>query len=388
MISVALRMLTGDRTRYLGLLIGVSFAALMITQQAGIFLGLAERTYSFISDTSAPHLWVMDPEVEYIGDVKPVLSMKLYQVRGVDGVDWAVPMYRSWARMRLPSGEVRMCQMVGLDDATLTGGPAEMVVGALDDLHQPDSVIVEENELAGKFLMKPATPEGPKRPLMVGDTLELNDHRARLVGTYKASPGFFWEPIIYTTYSRALTYLPQERRTLTFILVGAKPGEALDRLAARIESSTGLKAYTREQFSRVTAAYIFEKTGILVNFGLAVALGFVIGVLITGQTFYNFTVDNLRHFAALKAMGASNARVVGMVVAQSLSVGAVGYGIGLGFAAFVGHTFLSRSTLSFTMPWQLMVFTALAIGVVCVISAVLSVRRVMVVDPAIVFKGA
>lgn len=388
MISIALRMLTGDRARYLGLLIGVSFAALMITQQAGIFLGLTTRTYSFITDTTGPALWVMDPEVEHVGDVKPVLAMKLYHVRGVDGVSWAVPMYRSWARVRLPNGQLRTCQLIGLDDATLTGGPAEMVSGTLTDLHQPDAVIVEQRELTDKFAMRPDSEGGPRRALRVGETLELNDHRARVVGTYNATPGFFWEPVIYTTYSRALTYLPQERRTLTFILVGAGAGESLRELADRIEANTGLKAYSRDEFSRLTAGYILEKTGILVNFGIAIGLGFVIGVLITGQTFYNFTIDNLRHFAALKAMGASNARVIGMVVVQSLAVGAVGYGIGLGIAAFVGATFLEKSTLSFSMPWQLMVFTALSIAIVCVASAVLSVRRVMVVDPAIVFKGS
>ncbi len=384
---LALRMLLGDKARYLGLLIGVSFASLMITQQAGIFVGLSERTYSFISGTSGADLWVMDPEVEHVADAKPMLDMSLYAVRGVDGVEWAVPMYKSFARARLPNGATRGVQLVGMDDATLTGGPPGMAEGSLSDLRETDAIIVDERDVGGKLAI--GTRAGKiDRPLRVGDTLELNDRRARVVGVYRAAPGFFWEPTVYTTYSRALTFSPRERRMLTYVLVKVAPGHDVESVRRLIESHTGLAAYTRDGFSMLTASYILQKTGILVNFGIAVGLGFVIGVLITGQTFYNFTVDNIRHFAALKAMGAGDGRVAGMVVLQALCVGAIGYGLGVGGAAVTGTILGEDGGLAFRMPWQLLVFSGGAIAVVCVLAAFLSVRRVLRAEPGMVFKGA
>lgn len=386
MNMLALRMLVGDRARYLGLLIGVSFAALMITQQAGIFLGLAQRTSSFIETTSVADLWVMDPEVEHVADAKPMLGTSLYTVRGVDGVAWAVPMYKSFARARLPNGAVRSVQLVGLDDATLEGGPPAMVEGSMESLREPDAVIVDARDV-GEKLGVGTRRGGVERPLRIGDTLELNDRRARVAGIYRAAPGFFWEPIVYTTYSRALSFEPGERRMLTYVLVKVAPGRDVEEVRRRIEERTGLAAYTRAGFSEVTSSYILKKTGILVNFGIAVGLGFLIGVLITGQTFYNFTVDNTRHFAALKAMGAGNGRVARMVILQALSVGAIGYGLGVGGAAATG-SFLGSGDLAFRMPWQLLVFSGAAIAAVCVVAAVLSVRRVLHAEPGMVFKGA
>jgi putative ABC transport system permease protein len=384
MLLIALRMLMGDRARYVGLIIGVTFAALLMTQQGAIFLGLTTRTYSFITDTPEPDLWIMDPEVEHVADSKPMLETQLFRVRGVEGVAWAVPMYRAFTKLRLPDGKTRSCIITGLDDATLLGAPRELVDGSVESLREPDSILIDAAQAEGKLGWKGM--DGVLRPLGVGDAIELNDRRAKVVGTYRISPSFFWEPTIYTTYTRALKFMPQERRTLTFILVKLKAGADVKEVAAGIRASTGMSAHQPEEFKRLTAEYILTKTGILVNFGLAVGLGFLIGMLVTGQTFYHFTLDNLRHFAALKAMGASGRTLVGMIAMQALVVGAIGYGFGVGGAALMGG-FLEAGGLAFNLPWELLVFTGVAVLGVSVCVSILSVRRVLVVDPASVFKA-
>jgi putative ABC transport system permease protein len=329
MIRLAIQMLAGDRAKFVGILVGITFASLLITQQSAIFLGLMTRTYSFVTDTPAADLWVMDPEVEHHADAKPMLPTELQRIRSVEGVDWAVPMFKTFARMRLPNGALRNCILIGVDDVTLIGGPPEMVEGSMQDLYRTDGIIVDHDEVGKKlaiFSRDPKTrePLGDSREMIVGDVLELNDKRAQVVGTFRGSPSFFWEPTIYTTYSRALQFHPQERRQLHFVLVKGRAGANLDELAGRIRDRTGMAAYTQDGFKWLTASYILEKTGIAVNFGIAVLLGFIVGAAVAGQTFHSFTLENLRYFGTLKAMGAGDMVLLRMIVAQALVAGFLG----------------------------------------------------------------
>ncbi|MBY0114365.1 MAG: ABC transporter permease [Phycisphaerales bacterium] len=383
MIRYALKMLFGDKARYLGILVGVAFAALLITQQGAIFVGLMERTYSFVSDTPQPDLWVVDPDLEHHSDSKPLVGQKLFRVRGVDGVEWATPMFKAFTKMRLPSGERRGCIVIGVDDNTLVGAPSNLASGAALDLRRADAVLVDEADVNGKLAVK--TPDG-KRPIRTGDVLELNDHRAIVAGTFKINPSFFWDPVIYTTYTRAISYTPSERKQLSFILVKVRQGQDIAAVADRIERTTGLKAYTESGFKKLTATFILEKTGILINFGIAVILGFGVGTAVAGQTFYNFTMDNLRHFGALKALGTPNKTILAMVLTQALVVGFIGYGLGVGGAAVFG-SLIGGTSLAFSLPWQLLVITAGAILIISILAAALSIRKVLVLEPGVVFRG-
>jgi putative ABC transport system permease protein len=162
---------------------------------------------------------------------------------------------------------------------------------------------VDINGAMGK-LAKPL-PNGRRAPLKVGDRMELNDHRAFVVGLCRITQTFQANPVIYTTYSRATTFAPPQRKLMSFVAAKAAPGQDLGQLCRRISNVSRLKAYTRDEFKKLTFCYILKYTGMPINFLTAVALGFVVGVTIAGQTFYNFTLDNLRYFGTLKAMGAT-----------------------------------------------------------------------------------
>jgi len=330
-------MLTGDRGKYFGIVMGLTFASFLITQQMAIFVGLMTRTYGFITDSALADVWVMDPKVQFVDDIKPLQDTQLLRVRGTEGVDWAVPLYKGILKARLDNGNFQSCNVVGLDDATLIGGPATMLEGRLADLRRADGVIVDQTGAAGKLAKRGA--DGKTTPLKVGSTLELNDHRAVVVGICQVSRTFQSQPVIYTTYTRATTFAPTERKLLSFIQAKAKPGISPKDLAARITRSTGLSAYTKPEFEDLTVSYFMKYTGIPINFGIAVLLGFLVGTAIAGQTFYNFTLENLKHFAALKAMGATNLMLLVMVIVQALLVGGIGYGLGTGFAAGFGRLF-------------------------------------------------
>lgn len=386
MLGIALRMLFGDRTKYLAILLGVTLTSLVITQQGAIFIGLMSRTFALITDMGDPDIWVMDPKVAYIDDTKPMQDTELYRVRGVEGVAWAAPLFKGTTRARMDDGTFQNCVLIGIDDATLTGGPPSMVSGRLQDLLRTDSILMDSYGATTKFAH--TREDGSTRPLEVGDTIELNDKRAVVVGISNNRRTFQSQPTVYTTYSRARSYAPRERKTLHFVLVKASPGVDHKELCERISRVTGLAAYERDDFKWKTVMYFIENTGIPINFGIAVGLGFVIGVLITGFMFYSFTIDNLRYFGTLKAMGASDNRLLSMVILQALVVAFLGFGIGSGLATLFGTFASKNTTLAFRLPWQLVFVSGAAVTLISVISAMVSMRQVMKLEPAVVFKGA
>ncbi len=386
MMRVAIRMLMGDRAKYLGIVMGLTFAALLMTQQMSIFVGLMSRTYGFIADTGLPDIWVMDPKVQQIDDLKPMQDTELYRVRGVEGVEWATPLYKGLLKARLSDGTFQTCNVIGLDDASLIGGPPEMIEGSLADLRRAESVIVDEVGARGKLAKPPTEPGGAPTPLRVGDTLELNDHRAIVVGICRVSRTFQSQPVVYTTYSRATTFAPRERKLLSFILVKASEGVDPAVLRERIRAATGLAAYTGREFRWLTVSYFLKNTGIPINFGISTLLGLIVGTAIAGQTFYNFTLDNIRQFGALKAMGAGNFLLLRMILIQAFTVGLIGYGLGVGIASLFG-TSAGRTELAFLLLPEILVIVGGAVLVICCLSALLSMVKVWRTEPAIVFKG-
>jgi len=365
---------------------GLTFASLLITQQSSIFTGLMTRTYGTITDLAQPDIWVMDPKVQFIDDIKPLQDTELFRIRSVPGVAWAVPLYKGLLKARLEDGNYQICSVLGLDDTTLIGGPPVMLAGSLSDLRRQDAIIVNDVG-ANTRLVKPSpVPGGRPVPLRIGDTLEINDHRAVVVGICRVSRTFQSQPVVYTTYSRATTFAPRERKLLSFVLVKAQAGLDPQTLTRRIREQTGLAAHTSQEFKDLTYDYFMKYTGIPINFGIAVGLGFIIGTAIAGQTFYNFTLENIRYFGTLKAMGATNGILLRMILLQALLVGSLGYGLGVGGASLFGYL-LGGTELSFRLTRELLVFAGTAIGLIILLSALISIRKVMTLEPAIVFKG-
>ncbi len=400
MFRFAIKMLFGDSAKFYGILLGLSFASLLIAQQASIFVGLMSRTFAFIGEVGHVDLWVFDPTQASVDEQKPLRTTAVSRVRGVSGVEWVAPLYKGLLVATLPDGSRQVCDVIGIDDDTLAGGPVEVVEGSLADLRQPDAVMVEvgssQQQLRFPADLAPgATPlpgqifdaAAPRRSVQVGDVIELNERRARVVGLVHCAETFVAAPTIYTVYSRAKTYAPAARRMTTALLVKASPGTDVDVLAQRIRTETGYAALPPYDYSMRTLGYWMTQTGIPINFGIAIALGFFVGVAIAGQMFYNFTLDNLRYFGAFKAMGASSFTLLSMVALQALVAGVLGLGIGLGAVSAFGLN-AAGGKLAFKMLWQIPLLAAGAVLIICILASVLSMWKVLRLDPVDVFKGS
>jgi putative ABC transport system permease protein len=282
-------MLFGDRAKYVGLIFGIAFSTMLMSNQVSIFTGLMLRTANQILDVREADIGVMDPRVDYVDEVEPMTDTQLGRVRGVEGVGWAVPFFKGLTVADSRDGLLQQVILLGVDDATLTGVAPRMVLGSVENLKQPDALIIDR---AGFQYMWPG------EALALGKVVELNDHRAVIAGICDASAPFTIFPVVYTKYSSAMNYIGRTRKQMSFVLVHAREGEEPHALARRITEETGLKALTWQDFSYATIGHYLKRTGIPVNFGITVALGFIIGAAVVGQTFYIFVLENLRQFGS------------------------------------------------------------------------------------------
>lgn len=368
-------MLMGDRSRYVTLLIGLTAVAFLFVQQGSVFSGIIERIAKPIDEVGAP-IWVCDPKLQSIDDSKPLSETDLQRVRSVPGVKWAVPLFLRTVQLRLRDGSFQNVRLFGLDDYSLVGRPREMLAGSTSGLFNPDAVIIGEAE--SERIGKPG----------IGDVFELNDHRAVVMGIAKVSRDYASNPYVYTTYNRAIGFAPAQRKQLNFVLAAPKDGFSAEAIAAQIRVATGLGAYSLDGMRRLSIGYYLHNTAIPVNFGLGLLMTFLVGIAVAGQTLYAFALQNERFIAGLKAMGTDNRTLVLMSVIQGLTVGMVSLGIGSGAACLFGYASGGGTgKLAYHTTWQLMAITFIVVVVVCILSSLFSVRRVLRLEPALVFRA-
>ena len=377
MFRLALKMLYGDVAKFIMLIGGLTVCSLLMTQQSGVFCGLMMWTTATIRNVDVP-IWVCDAKVEQVNEVVAMRDIEVNRVRSIEGVEWAVPLYWGIIQTRLPNGAFQQIQLTGLDSATLVGRPPRMTEGNVEDLRLPNAVVVDQVTVK-KFKTKGLT-------LKVGDVFEINDKEARVVGICHAEQSFMGQPYVYTTYERALEYVPPQRKMLSFVLAKPREGVPAADVVARIKKIPGLPAFTSEDFQDQTMGWYIKYTGIPISFGTVVVLGIIVGIAIAGQTFYLFVHENVRHLAALKAMGASNALLAEMVFLQAFAVGITGFGLGTGLTAMLGKKFMMIGEPPFFLPWQVLAFAGAVIVFICLFAAGIGLLKVFRAEPAIVFR--
>ncbi|GIX05340.1 MAG: ABC transporter permease [Planctomycetaceae bacterium] len=376
---VAIKMLVGDAVKFFGTVLGVTMGVLLIAQQSSIFVGVMKRTANPIREMPDAAVWVMDEDLMNSDEIRALSEQALYRVRGVPGVAWAVRSFKGMANLRREDGGYRQVILLGVDDHSLIGLPRRMVVGSWHDLQRPDAVILDRVGYERMF---------PGQPFQPGRELELNQRRAVLVGLCDMLPPFQSFPIVITRYSRVQLYVAKDRKHLSFVMAGPEAGISPEECARRIERSTGYKALSYAEFVWLNVGYYLANTGIAINFGITIALGFLVGTSIAGQTFYLFTVENLKQFGALKAMGVSNGRLVKMVLLQASLVGWLGYSLGMGLTAlfFEITDRVLPDLRGMGIPWEVALGTALAVVFIICLASFISLRRVLRLEPAMVFR--
>jgi putative ABC transport system permease protein len=202
-----------------------------------------------------------------------------------------------------------------------------------------------------------------------------------------ASSALFGIPTLYTTYTRAQQYLPNPRFTISYILVEPKSAADIPEIERQVHAS-GYLALTRNEFiDRVSKFYMYQ-TGVGINLLIMTLTSFVIGLSISGQTFYSFVIENLEKFGALKAIGAKGRELVLMILFQAALVAATGYGAGIGLYSLT--LWLARLYLpdyAAVVTWLNLVLAFVMVVVISIVSSYFGVRKVLKIEPFEIFRG-
>lgn len=379
MLILAIKMLIGNRASFMGAVFGIFLATLLVSQQTAIFLGVIARSYRIVTDIPSPDIWVVDPATESDEKVRGMPEGYLEVVRSIPNIEWAVPINVSDVPLVTKSGIFHVCQLYGIDDATLIGAPMDMLEGSILDLRRDGGVIIDV--FSAQDSLAATSPGGTKIPLKIGDSLEINHHRAVIVGICKITQGFYPQPIVFTTFSNFKNFTSYSKNYIQFIAAKAKPGANVEEVLKKINSYSMLNGLSRKQLeNRIATSFL--QTGILINFGLSVALGIIIGFSIAGLVFYIMTLQNIKYYALIKAVGGTQKMITHMIMVQTLIVGVIGFLIGTGVTILWGKA-VENTTLAFLFPWQLLLFTGFIVLIICIFTAGLSIRKIMTIDPKI-----
>lgn len=374
-LRVALKLLVNDRGKFAALIVGITFAMFLIVQLTSIFSGILTKASATIINIGSK-IWVMDPSLQNPLNTIPMPSYVLDLVKSIDGVKYAVPLYSGVGLVKLKDGNWQPATVLGLDDATLVGRPA-LLEGKIDDIFGADAFIIAKDEDYPKL-------ESPQ----IGTTFEINDHRSVIVGIAKAPVGgLFGIPTLYTTYNRAVQYLPNTRYTIAYILVEPKSEADIPGILEAVKK-TGYLGLTRGEFEKKVSNYYIFQTGVGTNILMMTFISFLVGMSISGQTFYTFVLENLEKFGALKAIGARNSELVYMILCQASFSALTGYGLGVGLSALliaVGKKYVPNYTAEIGF-WNLGLALVM-VFVVAAFSSLIAVRKVMTVQPFDIFRG-
>jgi putative ABC transport system permease protein len=375
LLRIGYKLLVNDRGKFAALIVGITFAVFLMIMMTSMFSGILRRSAATVTNVGAT-IWVMDPAVNNVLSTIPLPDYVLDAVRSIDGVNYAVPLYSGAALVKLRNGTYQAASVIGLDDSSLFGRP-ELEQGHIEDIYAENGFIVVHDAEFRK-LGSPA----------LGSEFELNDHRGVVVGIAKvATSGLFGIPTLYTTYKRAIQYIPNARFTTSYILIEPKNAAIIPHIQDQVKL-LGYDALTKDQFIQRISRFYMYQTGLGTNVLLMTVISFVVGLSISGQTFYTFILENLERFGALKAIGARGSQLISMILFQATFSALTGYGLGIGLSTLL--IFIAQLRLPSYAAMTTYGNFGLAFVMVLIIAAVSSyigVRKVLRIEPFDIFRA-
>ena len=374
MPPLAQRNLFHDKVRLAVTLTGIVFAVVLIVVELGLFVGFTVTTSGLI-DHSGADLWITSKNVPYVEQGVAFSERKLNQVRAVPGVADAQKIIAHWTQWKRHDGGEESVQIVGFNVDDPLERPWNLVEGRVEDLKHPDAIILDE-------LYKQKL--GVTR---LGEVFEIGGHRARVVGFTRGIRSFTTSPYVFTSFKNAQDFTNMREDQTLFILVKLAPGANLDQVRQNLLGHVrDVEVLTTSQFSHMTRFYWMFTTGAGVAVLIAALLGLVVGFVVVAQTIYATTMDHIREYGTLKAMGAPNSYVYKVIMKQAAISAVIGYVLGMIVSVFVVHA-SQKGGAAIMLPAPMAAGMFFLTLTMCVGAALVSINKVTRIDPATVFKG-
>ncbi len=374
MTTLAWKNLFHDKVRLSVTLIGIVFALVLIVVQFGLFLGFLETSSNVVKQSGAD-LWISAPKIPHVNGGAPIPEKKRYKAMTIDGVEKVERYVLNFVNWKLPSGAQEAVQITGFDLNSSMGGPWNIVQGSVDALRGEDTVIIDELYKEKLGVEK------------IGDSVEIMGRRARVVGFTSGIRSFTTSPYVYTSFKNAQNYTGLNEDQAFFLLVKLIPGANPETVKSELEKVlTGVEVLTNEEMWRKTQGYWVFSTGAGITTLMGAVLGLLVGIVVVAQTIYSATVDHIREFGTLKAMGARNGYIYRIIIEQAVISATLGYVVAIVIGWFVARSSENGNALILLPPEMAIGTLGLAI-LMCIFASILSIRKATSIDPALVFKG-
>lgn len=374
MVSIARKNLFHDKVRFLVALVGVQFAVVLMTLQVGFLLKFMYNA-SVLIDHNEADIWITSKNLKNFDFALPFSESKLYEARKVPGVLWAEKLIMGFSYWKMPDGGQETIQVIGFNPETMIGAPWDIITGDLRQVKYFNQIFTDEAD------------RGRLGNPWVGDEVEIIGQKARIAGITRGAKSFVGSPFAFTSYKNAsrLTFV-QPGQTV-YILIKVAPGYSIAEVKSRLkETITGVDVYTKQEFSWKSRRYWLLVTGAGVLLLSTALMGLIIGVIIVGQTIYASTMEHIKEFGTLKAIGASNRDIYGVIIKQALIITAIGYGVGMVLSRFALQGTRKLGVDAYLPPSVLGIIFAVTL-VMGVAASLVSIYKVTKIDPALVFKS-
>jgi len=375
MFYVALRIILYDKLRSLITLIGVVFAVGLIFAQIGLYLGLMS-TSSCIIDNTPGDIWITSKNSKNFDFSQAFPEYIRDHVLAVPGIQWAEKLIIAWGVIKQPGGGTEQVEIIGFNPETGVGGPWNMQQGAIAAVKNGNFIIVDESakKRLGEF--------------NIGGYRDILHHRLQIVGISEGVKSFTTAPFVFTSYQLAQTLVPYVGSGNTvFVIAKAAPNFNVDQVVDALKRKlNGVDIYTKQDFSLKTRLYWTIETGVGFSFLLTIIISFLVGMLIVGQTIYNSTMEHIKEFGTLKALGAGNSEIYKIIFSQALINALAGYLVSLA-VTLASVKFYEALGAVMTVNAQVNLGVLALTLTMCLSSAAVSVRKIKTIDPAILFRG-
>ena len=375
MVDLSLKMLFHDRLRFLLTTLGVAFSVMLVLVQVGLFQGLISYAADTILPIKGADLWVTSKNTQNIDFANYFPEGLVNRVRSVPGVERADNLFVDFMPIHLPNGSSDGAMVYGLTHYWRWGVPWNVVSGQPLDLRR------------GPYLFLDDFAAHRYGPFHIGEYREIVNRRFKIIGTLHGVRSFTTIPVIFLDFYRAQALSDVTQGKTAYILVkiarGHDPRQVIIDIKKRLPYND---IYTKAQWAKKSQDYWIFKTGLGFNMGMIVFLGCLVGVVILSQTLYTTTMEHIREFGMVKAIGGSNADIYRLLVRQALVISVAGFAVGT-LLAFSLKPLARRGDLDLIISPELLAIVFASTVLLCLISSMVSFRKVSSIDPALLFRN-